>query len=581
MRLTLLFLFALAVRATAQARETAVPIPMRDGVILRATVLRPRAGDRFPVLVYRTPYGQAAAVENYSTFAAAVKRGYAVVAQDVRGRYLSDGEFDPYRQEGRDGFDTIEWAAAQPWSTGAVGTFGLSYPGAVQWLAAVESPPHLRAMVPAMTFSRPTNFWYAGGVADLSWPAWIWLNIAPDVRRRRGTPGPTTAAEARAGWGKLGTEIANRLPIVEVPELAAIAPWFQEWYRHPPDDPWWDWADLTTKYGRVSAAVLNLSGWHDDNYGPEGALTNHLGLVAARAAEPDSRSRLVLGPWVHGVSGINDRSPGAKSGERVFGAAAGLDYDEEILGFMDHHVRGIPGRDPPAVRVFVMGENVWRTADRWPLLGTRAATLHLDGGGEGGHGGPSGGGGGSVGRLSWDPVDRDGRREIRSDPGSPVIDPFADRPGAHDYRALSDRADVFSYQTAPLDRDLRVIGRIEARLAIETEAPSVDVWVKLLDVAPDGTAWNVMSAGLDVQRSTTGADAGRRRTVTLGNLMTGNLFRRGHRIRIVVMTSFMPNFARNPQTGLPETIERAIRPARFAVLTGPATPSTLTLPLVP
>ena len=120
---------------------------MRDGVVLRADVWRPSSAGRFPVLVYRTPYDRRHAQGDASTVARAAARGYAVVVQDVRGRYGSDGEFDPYRNEGRDGFDTIEWAAAQPWSDGSVGTFGLSYPGAVQWLAAVESPPHLKAMV--------------------------------------------------------------------------------------------------------------------------------------------------------------------------------------------------------------------------------------------------------------------------------------------------------------------------------------------------------------------------------------------------------------------------------------------------
>ena len=125
-----------------------------------------------------------------------------MVVQDVRGRYGSAGDFDPYRNEGRDGFDTIEWAAAQPWSDGSVGTFGLSYPGAVQWLAALESPPHLKAMVPAMTFSTPRNFFYAGGTFDMSWLPWIWNNIAPDVRVRRGLAGPRTGEEARARVGE-------------------------------------------------------------------------------------------------------------------------------------------------------------------------------------------------------------------------------------------------------------------------------------------------------------------------------------------------------------------------------------------
>ncbi|MBM4186841.1 MAG: CocE/NonD family hydrolase [Gemmatimonadetes bacterium] len=551
---------AAATPAAAQAPDTAAAIPMRDGVILRATVLKPEGAGPFPVLVYRTPYGQRAAVRSLSTFRAAVRRGYAVVAQDVRGRYLSDGTFDPYRQEGRDGYDTIEWAARQPWSTGAVGTFGLSYPGAVQWLAAVEAPPSLKAMVPAMTFSRPTNFWYAGGVADLSWPAWIWLNIAPDTRVRLGLPGPRTAAAARAEWTTLGAAIAFRLPITDVPELDRIAPWFAEWYRHPPNDPWWDWADLTTKYHRVSAAVLNLSGWHDDNYGPEGAITNHRGLVAARASADDPRTSLVVGPWVHGISGINDSSGQARVGERIVGPAAGIGYDETILQFMDRHLRGLPGSSVPRVRLFVMGENAWRTGETWPLPGTVSTTLYFA----------------PDGRLELAAPPVSISRRITSDPANPIVDPFAARAGAHDYRSLAGRADVLSYETEPLERDLRVAGAIRVTVAIETDAPSIDVWAKVLDVGPDGTAWNVVTPGLDLQRSTgTGP-----RLVHLDHLVTGNLFKRGHRLRIVVMNSFMPNFSRNPQTGRSETEERETRPAAFALRHGPGL-SHLILPVIP
>lgn len=177
--------------------ENNVAVPMRDGVILRANVWRPRDDAKHAVLVYRTPYGKREDTVGDTIFAKAVARGYVVVMQDVRGRYASDGEFNPYFQEGKDGYDTIEWAARQPWSDGNVGTFGLSYPGAVQWLAAIESPPHLKAMVPAMTFSTPRNFFYSGGVFDGSWIGWIWSNIAPDARVKKNLTGPKNGREAR------------------------------------------------------------------------------------------------------------------------------------------------------------------------------------------------------------------------------------------------------------------------------------------------------------------------------------------------------------------------------------------------
>src|SRR5882757_3406271 len=201
-----------------------VAVPMRDGVVLRADVLRPDGSGRFPVLVYRTPYGKDAAQEQYTTFRRAVERGYAVMVVDVRGRYHSAGEFRPYENEGRDGYDTIEWAAAQAWSNGAVGTFGLSYPGAVQWLAAVESPPHLKAMVPAMTFSTPQNFFYAGGTWDGSWIDWIWFNIGPDVRAKKNLPGPKTNKVAAAAWKTEHERLRDFLPLRDLPDFRDVAP---------------------------------------------------------------------------------------------------------------------------------------------------------------------------------------------------------------------------------------------------------------------------------------------------------------------------------------------------------------------
>src|SRR5262249_25704302 len=242
---------ALAQPGSPPFAERDVAVPMRDGVKLQADVLRPSATGRFPTLVYRTPYDRKRSEENEAV-TEALSRGYAVVLEDVRGRYGSQGDFVPYANEGRDGYDTIEWAASQPWSTGDVGTFGLSYPGAVQWLAAVESPPHLKAMVPAMTFSSPRNFFYAGGAWDLSWISWIWDNIAPDARVKKGLPGPRTGREASAAWkAKEGEVLPFRLPLTDLPELRAEAPFYFDWLAHPPEDAYWDWAELRGRYGRV------------------------------------------------------------------------------------------------------------------------------------------------------------------------------------------------------------------------------------------------------------------------------------------------------------------------------------------
>lgn len=485
---------ALLAQSTVQERalriDTNVAVPMRDSVLLRADIWRPTAEGRYPTLVYRTPYGKHQATAAFATARKAVARGYAVVLQDVRGRYASDGEFLPYQQEGRDGFDTIEWAAKQSWSNGAIGTFGLSYPGAVQWLAAIESPPSLMAMVPAMTFASPMQFWYSGGVWDGGWVNWINANIATDRTKR------------------LGGDTA----------LHRIAPWYFEWQRHPPYDPWWDWAELRDKYHRATAAVLNLSGWYDDAYGPHGATSNFAGLVAARAGSP-ARTALVMGPWTHGVPRMNRTA----AGEREYGVAGIIDYDETVLRWMDHYVRGVDNgvdREKP-VRVFVLGSNRWIEADAWPVPGIKLDTLTLRRPG-------------ASTRLS----------------ASNLTDPYAGRAGAHDYRALRHRSDIAVFETAPLESDLTVVGAMRAELLISADAPDTDIHVKVYDVGPDGTAFNLMSPGLDVVRASYRnakpqrelVTAGRRYDIVLPDLLTANTFRRGHRIRVAVMTSFGPIF---------------------------------------
>jgi uncharacterized protein len=555
--------------------ERDVAVPMRDGVVLRADVWRPAGPGPFPVLVYRTPYDKTKAPESYTTIRNAVGRGYAVVAQDVRGRYASDGEFDPYRNEGRDGYDTIEWAAVQPWSNGRIGTFGLSYPGAVQWLAALESPPHLVAMVPAMTFSRPDNFFYSGGTFDLSWIGWIWNNIAADARRRGGLAGPRTDDEAEASWPSVRDRFRARLPLSDLRELRDIAPYYFVWLSKPPGDPYWSFADLRGRYDRTQAAVLNFSAWHDEAYGPDGAITNFQGLVAARRGDADPRTQLVLGPWIHGSATDNDRAGPVRAGDRVFGAAAGVDYDDLVLSFLDFHVRGVPGGGDRAsrVRVFVMGEDVWRESSTWPLPGTRPLTLHLSTVA------------GNRGRLLVDPPPENaGSASFVSDPAAPVVDAFAENSGAHDYRALAERPDVAVFETEPLAEDRRVVGPTVATVEVSADAPDFDLWVKLYDVAPDGTSWNLMSPGLDVQRASYrdgGPERkllkpGERVTLRFDSLITGNLFRKGHRLRALLCGSFFPAFSRNLQTGELEATSSAMRKATITVHGG-----RLVLPVVP
>lgn len=575
-----LLLFGVAVAAAAEdfVLKRDVPVKMRDGVELRADVLTPSATGRFPVLVYRTPYDKRRAPESYSTFRRAVDRGYAVVIQDVRGRYASEGEFDPYRQEGPDGYDTIEWAARQPWSNGSVGTFGLSYPGAVQWLAAVERPPHLKAMAPAMTFSTPRNFFYSGGVFDLSWIGWIWNSIAPDARAKKNLTGPRTEDEARAEWRLIRDRLQRHLPLNTLAELQEVAPYYSEWMRHPAGDPWWDWAELRNKYARVDAAVLNVSGWYDEAYGLEGAMTNFSGLVAARRGERNLRARLIVGPWTHGVLETAQSS----SGERAFGPAARIDYDDLVLDWMDRHVRGIENgvdREKP-VRFFVMGENAWRESESWPLPRIRPTSIYLAP--------PSPGG--RRGRISWAPSRlKHLFTSFESDPANPVVDPFAASSGAHDYRSLEGRADVVIFDSEPLEDELEVTGPITAEIYLACSAPDTDLWVRLLDVAPDGTAFNLMSPGLEVVRASYRSGGpepertlpGHGYKLRFANLLTSNVFKKGHRVRAQISATFFPHFSRNLHSGELEIASTTMRKATINIFHDGRHPSRLVLPVVP
>ncbi|HEX7500350.1 MAG TPA: CocE/NonD family hydrolase [Polyangia bacterium] len=551
--------------------ERNVDVPMRDGVMLRADLLRPGGPGPFPTLLYRTPYDKEQERRDHSTFKRALERGYALVVQDVRGRYASEGEFLPYRQEGHDGYDTIEWAATQPWSNGVVGTFGLSYPGAAQWLAAVEGPPHLKAMVPAMTFASQEGFVHASGAFDMSWVGWVWNEIAPDSRRRRHLVGPQTTDDAVAAWRTQGPAMLGVLPLTRMDRLRDVAPFYDEWLRHPPDDRWWAWLDLRGRYDRTQAAVLNLSGWYDEGYGDEGAVINFLGLVAARHGRATDVA-LLLGPWVHGVEDTGKTI----AGERRFADNAKIDYDDVVLDWMDRYLRGANngvGSAKP-IRYYVMGADIWREATGWPPAAVRTA-FYL------GQAAPR-----RPGLLS--PFRQGpGSSAFISDPQHPMTNPYDDL-GAHDYRDLALREDLLTFDSAPLAADTEVTGPIEAQVFVSCTCRDFDLWVRLYDVAPDGTAFNLTSPGPDVVRAsyrdkTQGRQLLRRGRIyklDVGGAVTSNQFKQSHRIRVQLSGAFFPDFSRNLQTGESEVASLTFHKATIRIHHDPIHASHIVLPIV-
>jgi hypothetical protein len=364
------------------------------------------------------------------------------------------------------------------------------------------------------------------------------------------------------------------LPLDALPELRDVAPYYYEWLRHPPDDAWWNWSDLRGKYRRTRAAVLNLSGWYDEHYGPEGAVTNFEGLLKARSGQP-RRTALLVGPWIHGVK--STETP--KAGERTFPAAAAIDYDKTVLDWMDHYLRGIDNgvdRKPP-VRYYVMGADAWREGASWPPSAARAARFYL------GDAAP-----GRPGSLSESAPEAGGSSAFVSDPLHPVTDRHAEELGAHDYRELGARRDLLTFETAPLARDTEVTGAIDSHIFVSCDCRDLDLWVRLYDVAPDGAVWNQMSAGSELERASyRDIDKGRQLLepgkiyrIDITGPVTSNLFKQGHRIRVQVSGQFFAYFSRNLQSGESETRSANARAATIRIYHEAGHPSHVVLPVV-
>ena len=421
-----------------------------------------------------------------------------------------------------------------------------------------------------MCFSSGRQFFYFGGAFDLSWLPWTVENIAAEDRRRRGvTTGPQSTHEGRQWWREHAREALARVPLRDQPALAGIAPFYFDWLDHPDDGPYWHFADLESRHSQVRVPIFNFSGWHDEGYGPIGAVRNFTGL-RDRAATPDARSatRLMIGPWVHGSPGTG------RVGARDFTNGAAIDYPRLVLDWCDLHARGIDHglRSEPPVRVFVMGANEWRTSPTWPLPSTARMLL----------------------RTGWPADDRCAGHGEAHD--THTFDPNhlsrirtttrASAPRPAPARSASRCPDV-QHAAARRGR-VEVIGHIEFRLWIASSAPDTDFICRLIDVEPDGTAWNLMSPTLEVLRAKyrhgeaepVYLTPGRPEELTLRLGLTANRFLRGHRIRVQVMSSFFPHLDRNPNTGRPSAIESRLVPARQTIFHDASRPSRVILPIV-
>lgn len=569
--------------------EKNVMVAMRDGVQLATDIYRLEGVPPTPVLVVRTPYNKDNLLAGGDTFniLRAVQAGYTVVAQDVRGRYASEGTFKPHVQETDDGVDMFGWTAVQPWSNGIVGTFGGSYLGCTQWLPARENPPALRAMAPSITFSDAyEGCSYQGGAKVLHDLRWVVANIVPAEIERRIARGQQTLASETP----LDVDAAlNELPLATHTLIREYAPFYLDWLAHSTADSYWLPASPQAGYEQIGIPALNISGWYDIFLWS--TFQNYIGMKQRGGTEEARRNqRLIIGPWSH--MNFSGSFP-----EREFGADASsdaIDLPGIHLRWFDRWLKEADNgiEEEPPVMIFVMGIDQWRTAADWPLSATHYRPYYLHSGGQANtlHG---------DGRLSLEPPGEDTPGDeppdvylynpLRPVPtvGGQVILPGGNAMGPRDQREVELRDDVLVYTTSVLDQPVEVIGPIELHLFVASSARDTDFTGKLVDVYPDGRAMLLTEGILRARyrNSMTEPELLEPDTVyelRLNLWATANVFLPGHRIRLEISSSNFPRFDRNSNTGGEIASETAdqYRPAINRIFHDAAHPSRLLLPII-
>lgn len=521
--------------------ENDVPVPMRDGVMLRANVFRPDAPGRFPGLLIRTPYGKAAS--GYERY---VRAGYVVVAQDSRGRYASDGEYVIFTVENtadaEDGYDSVEWLAQQPYCNGVVGTMGASYNAWMQWMLARLRPPHLKAMCAYSIPMELTEVDWCGAFRPGRRVRWWLTTIAPDLRRRHGLPPPHTKEEANKIWEEIEHgRWLHFLPWLDLPRYLppGLAEYAEDWLRHP-NRKAWKFAEV---HKEVEVPNLDFSGWYDHCNGTMGHLAGM--QKNARTEVARAHTKLIIGPWNHG--GIGQR----KLADIDFGPQAQFDIDDLIIRWFDHWLKGIDNgidRQPP-VRYFVMGSAKWKSANTWPPEGKSKAAYYLGGKGDADRADGSG-------SLVLEAPAEEGYDAYTYDPKDPCPTLWPRTLFTHpsDRRRLEHRRDILYYRTAPLEEEVEIVGYPEVVLYASSSAPDTDFFARLVDEDPDGPALDVCYGMVRARHRDSLA---REELLTPGETTqfriklgaTACRFLEGHRIRLEITSSDFPNHDRNHNTG--------------------------------
>jgi len=594
------------------SRQHNVMVPMRDGVRLAADVYLPAKdgqplAERRPTILMRSPYGKGSAEKGHSDAQYFARHGYAVVFQDTRGRYDSEGTWHMLLDDGPDGYDTVEWIAKQSWSDGKVGTIGTSYVGGTQHALAMSGSPHLTTVIPVDAMS---NLGYAsmrnGGAFELRFWNWIMLNAGRGSQYQR----DAGTAEALGEMAKERIHYLLNLPLRAGMTPLKLAPAYEQWLveamGHGINDDFWrqnNIIDHAQEYKDIP--VYLVGGWYDS--WASNTTANFVALTKAIRGPV----YLIMGPWIHGAQGRSSH------GQVSFGAAAAIpDPLAWRREWYDHWLKGIDnsvGKADPfrtKVRIFVMGSGdgskdangmlvhggFWRDEHQWPLARARAANYYLWPNGSLRDQPPPGDAGSTS--LQFDP-----RRPVPTIGGNISSNNDIMLQGAWDQRGgphiwngqeplpLSARNDVLVFQTEPLTADIEVTGELAVRLWVSTSAADTDFTAKLIDVYAPSPSWPGgfdLNIGDGIQRlrfrdsmqTETLAEPGKIYPITIKLYPTSNIFKKGHRIRVDVSSSNFPRFDVNPNTGEPLNGNRRQVVAANTVHHDADHPSHIILPVI-
>lgn len=516
-----------------------VMVPMRDGVELATDLYFPDDEPApYPVILVRTPYNKAF-LENYGQYFS--RSGYAVAIQDVRGRWGSGGEWEPFVHEGEDGYDTVEWLAAREWSTGKVGMAGGSYSGSAQFAAAVRRPPHLTTIVPSVTPAMPfRNLPYEGGALLLGW-AIRWTDIVENARS-----GAELQRMLERSVSDDWTSALDHLPVIDLDRsvVGSDVSYWRAWVRHNTDDGYWQSVHYLDELASVDIPVLLQSGWFDG-----GTRGTRLAFERLRDGNNDN-VWMIVGPWVH-----SDR--GTRYVEGIdMGAGAEMDLMALYRRWFDHWLKGDDNgiAQEPRVRLYLMGANRWLNGEQYPLPEVTPERFYLIPGDDGGAGG-----------LRREPAPAGyPHSEYAYDPGDPTPSfyAYAKRGALLDYaRQTRDRGDLLVFETPPLTEEMHVAGPLSVTLYASSSAVDTD-WVATLYAITEtgvprfiGVTFGVLRAQFrNSMAEPDPIEPGRVYAYDLDLGHTAATIQKGQRLRLEIASAAFPEYSRNLNTGEPSEL---------------------------